>query len=115
MGKFSQQVITRSNIISITGAGMYEIDGTVIGPVQKGGTGNCLISSTSGEYDGGDRVIGFHNGYDIDGDILITVGWGDGCAVRRLNNDGSMTKLYHDGGILLLPITTYSPVLWQKE
>jgi len=100
MGKFSQQVVTRSNIISITGAGMYESEGTVIGPVQKGGTGNCLISSSGGEYDGGDRVIGFHNGYDIDGDILITVGWGDGCAVRRLNNDGSMTKLYHDNQAL---------------
>jgi hypothetical protein len=100
MGKFSQKTITRSNIISITGAGMYEIDGTVIGPVQKGGTGNCLVSSTSGEYDGGDRVIGFHSGYDIDGDILITVGWGDGCAVRRLNNDGSMTRLYYDSNAL---------------
>ena len=100
MGKFSQQSITRSNIISITGAGMYEYDGLQIGPIQKGGTGNCLVSSGGGEYDGGDRVIGFHNGYDIDGDILITVGWGDGCAVRRLNNDGTMTKLYHDNQAL---------------
>ena len=96
MSKFKQQQISRSNIISITGAGMYEGENTTIGPVQKGGTGNCIVSSGSGEYDGGDRVIGFHNGYDIDGDILITVGWGDGCAVRRLNNDGSMTRLYHD-------------------
>lgn len=100
MGKFKQTRITRSNIISITGAGMYEYDNTTIGPVRKGGTGNTLVSSTTGEYDGGDRVIGFHNGYDIDGDILITVGWGDGCAVRRLNNDGSMTKLYHDNNAL---------------
>ena len=100
MGKFKQQNMTRSNIISIVGAGMYEFDNTTIGPVQKGGTGNCIVSSGSGEYDGGDRVIGFHNGYDIDGDILITVGWGDGCAVRRLNNDGSMTKLYYDSQAL---------------
>jgi hypothetical protein len=100
MGKFKQSKITRSNIISITGAGMYETDNTTIGPVRKGGTGNTIVSSGSSEYDGGDRVIGFHNGYDIDGDILITVGWGDGCAVRRLNNDGSMTKLYHDNNAL---------------
>ena len=96
MGKFKYQKITRSNIISITGAGMYEFDNTTIGPVQKGGSGNCIVSSGSGVYDGGDRVIGFHNAYDIDGDILMTAGWGDGVAFRRLNNDGSMTKLYHD-------------------
>ena len=100
MGRFKSTTMTRSNIVSITGAGMYEVDSTVIGPVQKGGTGNTIVSSGGGEYDGGDRVIGFHNGYDVDGDILITVGWGDGCAVRRLNNDGSMTKLYHDNNAL---------------
>ena len=100
MGKFKAVNMNRSTVVSITGAGIYESDGTVIGPVQKGGTGNCVVSSASGEYDGGDRVIGFHNGYDIDGDILITVGWGDGCAVRRLNNDGSMTRLYYDSQAL---------------
>ena len=100
MSKFKQEILQRSDIITITGAVHSEADAKVIGPVQKGGSGNCLVSSGSGEYDGGDRVIGFHNGYDIDGDILITVGWGDGCAVRRLNNDGSMTKLYHDNNAL---------------
>ena len=96
MSKFKSQKLSRNLISTITNAGVYELDGTVIGPVLKGGTGNTLVSSSGGEYDGGDRVIGFHNGYDIDGDILISVGWGDGIAVRRLNNDGSMTKLYHD-------------------
>jgi len=96
MSKFKSQKLSRSEISTITNAGQYELDGVVIGPVLKGGTGNPLVSSSSGQYDGGDRVIGFHNGYDIDGDILISVGWGDGIAVRRLNNDGSMTKLYHD-------------------
>ena len=96
MSEFKSQVFTRSDIVTITNAGVYEVDSTVIGPVLKGGTGNTLVSSSGGDYDGGDRVIGFHNGYDIDGDILISVGWGDGIAVRRLNNDGSMTKLYHD-------------------
>ncbi len=100
MGKFKHQKITRSNIISITGAGMYEYDNTTLGPVQKGGSGNCVVSSTGGEYDGGDRVIGFHNAYDVDGDILMTAGWGDGVAFRRLNNDGSMTRLYHDNNAL---------------
>ena len=96
MSKFKSTTLTRGQISTITNAGMYEHDSTVIGPVIKGGSGNGLVSSGSGEYDGGERVIGFHNAYDIDGDILITVGWGDGIAVRRLNNDGSMTKLYHD-------------------
>lgn len=96
MSKFKSINLNRSAISSITNAGMYEYDSVVIGPVTKGGSGNTLISSSADQYDGGDRVIGFHNGYDIDGDILITVGWGDGIAVRRLNNDGSMTKLYHD-------------------
>lgn len=100
MSKFKQEVLERSDIITITGAVHSEADAKVIGPVQKGGSGNCVVSSGSGEYDGGDRVIGFHSGYDIDGDILITVGWGDGCAVRRLNNDGSMTRLYHDNNAL---------------
>ncbi len=100
MSRFKQEILQRSDIITITGAAHSEADAKVIGPVQKGGTGNCVVSSSGGEYDGGDRVIGFHNGYDIDGDILITVGWGDGCAVRRLNNDGSMTKLYHDNNAL---------------
>ena len=100
MSKFKQEVLERSDIITITGAVHSEADAKVIGPDQKGGRGNCVVSSGSGEYDGGDRVIGFHSGYDIDGDILITVGWGDGCAVRRLNNDGSMTRLYHDNNAL---------------
>ncbi len=96
MSKFKVSPLDRNNIVSMTGAGIYAPDSVCIGPVIKGGSGNCIVSSGSGEYDGGDRVIGFHNGYDIDGDILISVGWGDGIAVRRLNNDGSMTKLYHD-------------------
>lgn len=72
MGKFKHTKITTSNIITITGAGMYEFDNITIGPVQRGGSGNTIVSSGSGEYDGGDRVIGFHNAYDIDGDILMT-------------------------------------------
>ena len=57
---------------------------------------NTTTSSSSGDYDGGDRVIGFPNGYEIDGDLLFTVGWGDGFAVSRLNNDGTMTRIYQE-------------------
>lgn len=97
MGRFSNGMLNRTSISSITGAFFSDYEGvTQIGPVQKGGMSNAIINSGSGEYDGGERCIGGHNSYDIDGDILITVGWGDGIAVRRLNNDGTMTKLYHD-------------------
>ena len=48
MARFKTQALLRSTIISITGAGMYDSNGTVIGPVQKGGASNCLINGTSG-------------------------------------------------------------------
>ena len=69
-------------------------------PVFKGGYSNTTTNSSSGEYDGGDRVIGFPNGYEVDGDLLFTAGWGDGFAIRRLNNDGSLTKIFHDNNFL---------------
>ena len=31
-----------------------------------------------------------------DGDIILSVGWGDGFAVKRLGNTGSVIQLYHD-------------------
>ena len=58
MARFKNQTLLRSTIISITGAGMYDRGGIVIGPVQKGGASNCLINGTSGEYDDGDRDKG---------------------------------------------------------
>jgi hypothetical protein len=60
---------------------------------------NVTTNSGSGDYDGGDRVIGL-GAYGVDGDLLLTTGWGDGAAIRRLNNDGSMTKLWHDNNAL---------------
>ena len=48
MARFKTQALLRSTIISITGAGMYDSSGIVIGPVQKGGASNCLVSSGSG-------------------------------------------------------------------
>lgn len=101
MSKFSSNKLSRDNLISITGAGQNNYSGqTAIGPVFKGGLSNTHVSSGGGEYDGGDRVIGFPNGYEVDGDLLFTVGWGDGFAVRRLNNDGSMTRLFQDSNFL---------------
>lgn len=101
MGKFSSAKLTRNSLLSREGCCITDYQGIhALGPVQKGGSGNTIVNSGSGEYDGGDRVIGGHNGYDIDGDILITVGWGDGCAVRRLNDDGTMTRLYYDSNAL---------------
>ena len=93
--------LERSDIHTIVGAMANDYSGQVaIVPAAKRGMSNTTTSSSSGDYDGGDRCIGWTNALDIDGDLLFTVGWGDGFAVRRLNNDGTMTKLYHDNYFL---------------
>ena len=93
--------LERTDIQSIVGAIANDYDGQVaIVPASKRGMSNVTTSSGSGQYDGGDRVIGYNNGYEIDGDLLFTVGWGDGFAVRRLNNDGTMTRLFYDSQFL---------------
>lgn len=98
---FKSAELSRGNIISIVGA-MHSTYGgqSCVVPVPKRGRSNAIVSSGSGQYDGGDRVIGFPNGFEVDGDLLFTVGWGDGFAVRRLNNDGTMTRLFHDNNFL---------------
>ena len=101
------QKISRSNIVSITNAGMNSYGGQqAIIPQFKGGYGTTVVNSSGGEYDGGDRVIGFPNGFEVDGDLLFTVGWGDGLAVRRLNNDGSMTRLFYESNFLYRDTTS---------
>ena len=103
MSKLTKGDITRSNIISHSGAIISDSSdngGFAIFPQYKGGISNATVRNGSGDYDGGDRVIGFPNGYEIDGDLLFTVGWGDGFAVRRLNNDGSMTRIFQDSNFL---------------
>ena len=66
------QKISRSNIISITNAGMNSYGGQqAIIPQFKGGYGTTVVNSSGGEYDGGDRVIGWPNGFEVDGDLLI--------------------------------------------
>ena len=99
--------LERADIQSIVGCAVSDYGGQIaIVPVPKRGMSNTTTSSGSGEYDGGDRVIGFVNGYEIDGDLMFTVGWGDGFAARRLNNDGSMTKLYSENQFLWRDTTT---------
>lgn len=103
--------VGRDNVTSITGAMINDYQGQhAILPQFKRGLSNVTTNSGSGEYDGGDRVIGFGQ-YGVDGDLLITTGWGDGTAIRRLNNDGSMTKLWHDTNPLFRDTTlTYNHI-----
>ena len=79
---------------SIVGAvaGEFEEQRCIV-PAWKRGLSNTIVNSGSGDYNGGDRVLS-NRGYFVDGDLLITCGWGDGVAIRRLNNDGTMTLLY---------------------
>jgi hypothetical protein len=93
--------LERGDIQSIIGCAANDYAGQVaIVPVTKRGLSNVTTNSGSGAYDGGDRTIGYSTSYEIDGDLLFTVGWGDGMAARRLNNDGTMTKLFHDDNFL---------------
>ena len=100
------QVLARDQVTSITGAifGDYQGQHALV-PQFKRGLSNTTTDSSSGEYDGGDRVIGY-GCYGTDGDLLITAGWGDGVAIRRLNNDGSMTKIWHDNSALFRDTTS---------
>ena len=98
---FKSAELTRSNIQRIVGCARNDYLGQkAIVPVSKRGRSNAIVASGSGQYDGGDRVIGFPNGYEIDGDLIFTTGWGDGFAVRRINNDGTLTRLFHDNNFL---------------
>ena len=104
---FKTENLERGDIISIVGAAQNDYLGQMgVLPVTKGGYSNTVVNSGSGEYDGGDRVIGWPNGLEVDGDLLFTVGWGDGFAVRRLNNDGSMTRLFYDANFLYRDTTS---------
>jgi hypothetical protein len=98
---YKSTTLERANIQSIIGCAANDYSGQVaIVPVTKRGISNTTHSSSSGDYDGGDRSMGYCTSYEVDGDLLFTVGWGDGMAVRRLNNDGSLTKLFHDTNFL---------------
>ena len=111
MSEVKIELLERSDITSIVGAvyGVWGGQQSLI-PAWKRGMSNVTTSSGSGEYDGGDRVIG-QGAFGVDGDLLLTTGWGDGFAIRRLNNDGSMTKLYHETNALYRDTTsTYNHI-----
>lgn len=104
---FKTETLERGDIISIVGAAQNDYEGQkAVMPVTKGGYSNTVTNSSSGEYDGGDRVIGWPNGFEVDGDLIFTTGWGDGFAIRRLNNDGSMTRLFYDSQFLYRDTTS---------
>lgn len=85
-----------------------ELNKGAIYPQFQGGMSSSSYNyrSTTGDYNGGDRVIGFPNSYEVDGDLLLTAGWGDGFAIRRLNNDGTLTKIYTESQFLYRDTTT---------
>lgn len=103
--------LEKNHILSIVGAAANDFLGQrCIVPVWKRGMSNLTVSNSSGDYDGGDRVIGL-GAYAVDGDLLITSGWGDGAAIRRINNDGTLTKLWHDNYALYRDTTsTYNHI-----
>ena len=98
---YKSTTLERANIQSIVGCAANDYSGQVaIVPVTKRGMSNATHNSSSGDYDGGERSIGYCTSYEVDGDLLFSVGWGDGMAARRLNNDGTLTKLFHDNNFL---------------
>jgi len=93
--------LERADIQSIVGCAANDYGGQIaIVPVTKRGMSNATVNSSSGDYDGGERAIGYSTSYEVDGDLLFSAGWGDGMAARRLNNDGTMTKLFHDNNFI---------------
>lgn len=99
--------LTRNNIITITNAMANDSLGhRCIVPQFSRGYSNTIVNNGSGEYDGGERVIGLFGCFDVDGDLLITTGWGDGTAIRRLNNDGTLTKIWHETNSLYRDTTS---------
>lgn len=96
MAEIKQGYLEKSNVLSITGAAYSDWNGQqqAIVPVWKRGLSNVTTNSGINDYNGGDRVVGFGT-YAVDGDLLLTGGWSDGAAIRRINNDGTMTKLWH--------------------
>ena len=86
--------LRNNKIRSIVGAISSESNGMRIVPAWKRGNSNTVFQSNSL----GDAVIGFPNGYEIHGDLLFTVGWSDGMAIHRLENDGSLTLEWDNDG-----------------
>ena len=60
MSEFKTDTLDRADIITIIGAGHtdYGNDNKVL-PLFKGGHSNATVDSASGDYSGGNRIIGF--------------------------------------------------------
>ena len=94
---FKTEPLERGDIISIVGAAQNDYLGQKgIMPITKGGYSNTVVNSSSGDYDGGDRVIGWPNGFEVHDDLLFTVGWGDGFAIRRLNSSCNVGDFFRN-------------------
>ena len=67
---FKSEVLERGDIVSIVGAAQSDYEGQKgIMPITKGGYSNTVVNSSSGDYDGGDRVMGWPNGFEVAGDL----------------------------------------------
>jgi len=85
---FKATSVSKDNIKSIVGCASNNYSGQVaIVPVTKRGMSNVTVSSGSGEYDGGDRLIGYTTAFEIDGDLLFTVGLQSMC-IDKVNKKG---------------------------
>lgn len=51
------------------------------------------VNTAGGWY--GDACIS-EGSFRIHNDLILSVGWGDGFAIRRVNNDGTFTNIYYD-------------------
>ena len=89
MIKFAE--LERGDIISITGAAAnaYEEQRAIV-PAWKRGMSNY----TGYLNPGNDDLIGFPHAYGVHGDLVIHACWASGLGIFKVNNDGSMTKIY---------------------
>jgi hypothetical protein len=87
--------LINNNIISITGAVSSEAFGTRVLPAWKRGISNYVSKKNGGI---GENTISFPNGYEIHGDLLFVVGWGDGAAIYRIENNGTLTTEWNNDG-----------------
>ena len=95
--------LTRSYIKRIVGAVSNDYLGQkAIVPAWKRGMSNYIYRNGQN----GDNTIGFPNGYEVDGDLLMTVGWGDGFSIARLENDGTFTRIFQENNFLYRDTTS---------
>lgn len=89
MIKFAE--LERGDIISITGAvaNSHEEQRAIV-PAWKRGMSNYTGYLNAGN----DDLIGFPHAYGVHDDLIIHAAWSSGLGIFKINNDGSMTKIY---------------------